>query len=584
MNTPRYPIAPKLAAPISVSGMLKDVLIALLPAFVMSFYLFGWRVLLLGFLSMATCGFWQYIYGRGCHRLHPISDPSPYVTGLLLTMCYPVDLPLWAVPIGSFFGIFVVKELYGGLGCNFLNPALGGRMFLASSPLLMTKFSQPLPMERASEMVGVDVISTATPMAYLSQGLLPSYGLDEVFLGFHGGSLGEGSSLMLLLGGIYLILRRVITPTIPITFLGTVALGSYLFPPTGIEASTWMFYQLWSGGLILGAFFMATDPVTSPVSPQSQVVFGMGCGMMTLLLRYFGNYPEGVGFAILTMNGLVWLLDVLGAPRRFAGEHFAITSQVLRGLWNKIRTLRIEKPSFLKESKLKNEVKKVLPEREEGTVPGENVLDQLPDALKSLMAFVVVCIITIGSISWTYTLTLLPIYRAEEAIYQDLLTRAMPKGNFMSETPYQTEMADKLYAVYSNQDHIGYGVQLTEHGFQGDITLLVGVDLNGAVTGIAVLEANESILIGEEALTPDSLSRFYGRSGKLSFSGYNSVDLMSGATVTMEGILNCVNRALEVVKDLDSVNVLENLENLENLEYLESMGELELELSQESKE
>lgn len=563
MNTPRYPIIPRMSAPVTVSTMMKDVLIALLPTVGMSVYLFGLRVLVLAVLSMGTCVFWQYLYGKICHRLYPKMDASPYVTGLLLTLCVPVDLPLWAVPLGTFFAIFVVKELYGGLGCNFLNPALSARLVLASSPLLMTYFSMPIPIQLALETAGVDVISSATPMSYLHQGQLPAYGLEEVFLGFHSGSLGEVSTLMLMLGGIYLILRRVITPTIPLCFLGTVAFLSWCFPPEGIGSGTWVMYQLCSGGLMLGAFFMATDPVTSPVAPHSQIVFGMGCGMLTVMLRSFGSYPDGVGFAILTMNGLVWVLDYTGAPRRFGAAHFGVTGHVLRRLWYQVKQLRMVKPTFpsVNDSmtKIKSGLKSLFPRREEGTVPGESVLDRLPQAVKSVLAFGIVLIITMGAISWTYTLTLFQAYRSEEAYYQDLLSGAMPQADFMSETPYVGENFHRIYNAYATQNHIGYCVEVSDYGFVGKITLLVGVNLNGAVTGIAVVNQEETLLLGEEALSPMSLLRFYGRSGTLSFQGNNPVDLLSGATVTMEAVLGCVNKALEVVKDLDEVRVLESV-------------------------
>lgn len=562
MSQTYYTIQPRLAAPTSVPEMMTDVIVALLPALAMSTYLYGWRVLLLAFLSVASCVVFQVVYGIVCHRVHPAKDPSPWLTGLLLAFCYPSSLPLWAVPFGSFFAIILVKELYGGLGCNFLNPALVGRMILASSPFLMTQFPQPLPMISSST---IDIVSTATPLAYLHRGELSPYTLEELFLGFHSGSLGEGSCLMLAMGGIYLLLRRVITPTVPLSFLGSVALIAFCFPPEGIEPSLWMFQNLWSGGLMLGAFFMATDPVTSPVSFQSQLVFGCGCGFLTMLLRNFGSYPEGVGFAILTMNGLVWLLDYLGAPRRFGARPFAVTEVEVQGIQEQIQSLRViqpKRPSLNTVKKAVNPLywgKKLVPTTVDGTVPGESYLDRLPNTAKSLLAYTMVLILTVGAISWTYTLTLLQTYRTEEARNQQLLSQAMPQADFMSETPYHSPHFTTLYASYQGQEHLGYCVELSASGFSGWVTLLVGVNLNGAVTGIAVLDHNETKDIGSKVLTSSALSRFYGRSGTLSLWGSNSVDVITGATVTLEAVTECVNRALQVVHDLDEAELMDML-------------------------
>ena len=227
-----------------------------------------------------------------------------------------VSVPFWIGIVGSAFAILIVKQLYGGIGKNFMNPALAARVFLFSWPDIMASAPDvfnPLPVFSNA----VDVITSATPLASMRQGVLPNYSLMEMLLGQHGGCIGETSSLILLMGGAYLVLRKVITPRIPLFYLGTVALLTFLFPRGGVAAHEWMLYQLLSGGLILGAVFMATDYTTSPITKTGKAFFGIGCGLLTILIRYFGSYYEGVSFAILIMNSCTWLFDKISKPRRF---------------------------------------------------------------------------------------------------------------------------------------------------------------------------------------------------------------------------------------------------------------------------
>lgn len=548
--TLRYPISPRMAAPTSVPAMMTDVLVALFPVVCMSIYLYGFPILMLLLLSVGSCIFFQTVYGLLTHRVYPLYDFSPCVTGLLLALCYPPNMSLWAVPLGSFFAIIVVKELYGGLGCNFLNPALAGRMFLASSPWLMTQFQTPLPLSSS-----VDALSSATPLVELHHGILPDATLEELFLGFHSSSLGEGSALMLLLGGIYLLLRRVITPTIPLSFLGTVAFLSYCFPPTNVDPLVWMFAQLFSGGLMLGAIFLATDPVTSPVSFQSQLAFGIGCGSLTMLLRTYGSYPEGVGFAILTMNGLVWLLDYLGAPHRLGAGVFDEYGETLFEVGVRLDNIKVEKIHLSLPLLLSSQSDKT----KKNTVFGERYLDKIPHTLKNSLVYGVILLITVSAIRWTHSTTQLQLYRNTETDYQVLLSQAMPNADFMSETPYTHPSFHKLYAAYEDQELLGYCVHVSSAGFVGDLHLLVGIGLDGAVTGIAVLEHNETIHLGTEVLTPSALSVFKGRSGTLSLEGANAIDGMSGATVTLDAVVECVNQALLVGQLIHQVGALDEL-------------------------
>ena len=248
--------------------------------------------------------------------------------GVLLAFVCAPTLPYWMLIIGDFFAIVVVKQLFGGLGKNFMNPALGGRAFLMLCyPVAMTTWVAPGIGTGAwadllggtKTMAGVDIVSSATPLSadFMHGGLLPDATILDTFVGNVGGCIGEISALALLLGGVYLIVRGVIRARIPVAYIATVAVLTFLFPLGGNDRLVWMTYQLFTGGLFLGAFFMATDYVTSPVTKKGEIIFGIGCGLLTVFIRYFGGYPEGVSYSILIMNCCVWLIDKVGKPGRY---------------------------------------------------------------------------------------------------------------------------------------------------------------------------------------------------------------------------------------------------------------------------
>ena len=298
-------------------SIMLDVLIALVPALAVAAYMFGLRAILNTALSVLGCLFFEWGYRKLLHKPDSIGDLSAAVTGVLLAYTLPVSIPWWILLIGDAFAILLVKQLFGGIGKNFMNPALAARAFLFSWPVAMTKWVAPLSYESFFSVSMADAVTSATPLAAMAQGSLPENArLLQAFLGQVGGSMGEVSAFALLLGGIYLLIRRVITPRIPLAFLGTVAVLTFLFPQ-GNPRLSWMLWQLCSGGVMLGAIFMATDFTTSPVNPTAQIVFGIGCGALTVFIRYFGSYAEGVSYAILIMNAAVWLLDKAFPRRRF---------------------------------------------------------------------------------------------------------------------------------------------------------------------------------------------------------------------------------------------------------------------------
>lgn len=298
--------APHLTTRDTTRTLMLDVLIALMPALLFSgCYFFGPRAFLVTLVSAAGCVGFEALFCLITRRRQTVDDLSAVVTGVLLAFTLPANVPYWAVLMGDFFAIVVVKQLFGGLGKNFLNPALAGRAFLFSFPAVMSAF----PAVRSWEGFAIDAQSAATPMASLHAGNLPSVSLLEMFTGVRSGALGEVSAALLLLGGLYLLTRRVIRLRIPLSFLGTVAVLSWCFPQGGNSSLDWTLYSLMGGGLLLAAFFMATDFTTSPVTFWGQVVYGVGCGALTVFLRTFGSYPEGVGFAVLVMNLLAWPID-----------------------------------------------------------------------------------------------------------------------------------------------------------------------------------------------------------------------------------------------------------------------------------
>ena len=301
-------------------SLMLDVIIALIPALAIGVYFSGPRALALTIVSILGCVFFEWLYRKVMKKPQSIGDLSAVVTGMLLAFVCPVMMPYWMILVGDFFAIVVVKQLFGGIGMNFINPALGGRAFLLGSYAgVMTTWAAPgsyAPLFGST----ADVVTAATPMSYLHANNLADlkapYSVADMFLGKIGGSVGEISALMLIIGGIYLIVRKVITFHIPVSYIATVAVLTLVFP-RGNSPVEWMLYNVFGGGLMLGAICMATDYVTSPMTKKGQVIFGIGCGIFTVLIRYFGSYNEGVCYSIMVMNLLVALIDKNVKPTRF---------------------------------------------------------------------------------------------------------------------------------------------------------------------------------------------------------------------------------------------------------------------------
>lgn len=303
MNQMTVSYAPHINDNATTSRIMLDVIIALCPAFIVAIIVFGFNAALVTGVCVAACVFFEWAFEKITHRKNTIGDFSAAVTGLLLAYNLPPTIPLWQAIFGSLVAIVFVKQVFGGLGKNFANPAITARivMFLAfSGP--MTTWVQPF-----------DTVTGATPLALVKKDQLDQLpGLWDMFIGVHGSCIGEGSELALLIGGIYLLVRRVITWHAPVAFIATV----FLFT---IGTDVGPMYHMLSGGLFLGAIFMATDYVSTPITNSGRIVFGVGAGLLTVLIRLFGSYPEGVSFAILFMNMLVPYINKLTMKKALGG-------------------------------------------------------------------------------------------------------------------------------------------------------------------------------------------------------------------------------------------------------------------------
>jgi electron transport complex protein RnfD len=304
--------SPHIKSGVTTASIMRDVIIAMIPACIWGIFLFGWQAAVLLAVAIGASVFFEWGSAKILHRRQTVGDLSAIVTGMLIAMNLPSSAPFWLPAVGAFVAIVVVKQLFGGIGKNFLNPALAARVFLFLS------WSDKMSAFPAPSVINADAVAYATPLASLRESGAVGASTLDLFLGLHGGCIGEVSALLLLIGGVYLMIRKVISWHIPVSYLATVAVITLLFPSGGgFFDVNFMLTQLLSGGLVLGAVFMATDYVTSPVTARGRLIFGVGCGLLTVLFRYFSSYPEGVSFSILVMNALVWYIDRFTRPRIF---------------------------------------------------------------------------------------------------------------------------------------------------------------------------------------------------------------------------------------------------------------------------
>ncbi|MCL2440132.1 MAG: RnfABCDGE type electron transport complex subunit D [Treponema sp.] len=301
----------------TIEARMRDVLIALSPAFCMALYHYGVKALHTIAIAVIAALLAEYLYRRVMAKPVTLYDYSAAITGLLIGFNLPPDVPFWIPVVGSSFAIIVVKQLFGGLGSNFVNPALAARAFLlASFPVHMTNWTfAAVPI---AEGVSVDVVSSATYLGLIKQNpaFIPEFSdYMALLFGKVGGCIGETSAVALLIGGVYLLVKKIINWRIPVFYIGSFAFFAFIFGRTGFFSSENLLFEILNGGLIMGAFFMATDYATSPITPNGKIVMGIGCGFLTVFIRFFGGYPEGVSYAIILMNLFVPLIDKYVRPR-----------------------------------------------------------------------------------------------------------------------------------------------------------------------------------------------------------------------------------------------------------------------------
>ncbi|MBR5558716.1 MAG: RnfABCDGE type electron transport complex subunit D [Oscillospiraceae bacterium] len=303
--------SPHFRDKVTTTSVMRDVVIALLPALYASAYHFGTRALLLAAVCVISCVLFEALYNIVVGRKQTIGDLSAVVTGLLLAFNLPPMIPIYIAVVGCFVAIVIAKQLFGGIGQNFANPAILGRVvLLVSYSQAMTTWYIPHPAGRV-----VELVSGATPLGTLTSGGTLNLSYADMFLGIgKGGCIGEGCGLAIIIGFAYLLIRRIITPTIPVAFVATSMFFSLVLGQDPIA-------HLLTGGLLLGAVFMATDYSTSPVTEKGKLIFGIGCGFLTVIIRIFGSYPEGVSFAILLMNIVAPHIDRLTKTKAFGGVY-----------------------------------------------------------------------------------------------------------------------------------------------------------------------------------------------------------------------------------------------------------------------
>lgn len=484
--------SPHIIAPHSTTTIMRDVLIALTPAWIASMVFFGLSALFLTLFCMGSCLLLEYLSRRIMKRDQTISDLSALVTGMLLAFNLPATISPVIAFIGCFFAIVIVKQLFGGMGQNFVNPAITARVILfISFSSQMTTWVVP--------RFALDGVTSATPLTNMT-------GADtlSLFLGNVGGSLGETSALALLLGGVYLVIRRVIAPTIPLAYLGTVAVLSLAFGADPLN-------QLFAGGLMLGAIFMATDYTTSPFTTKGKIIFGCGAGLLTIVIRLYGNFPEGVSFAILFMNLLVPLIN---------------------------RATKTKPFGVVKQKKVKEPLVESLPATETAPPKEEKSVEKKSYAFLIKPTVTLACIASVIAmlLATTYQITgvgnieptLNDEKRAELAFVlgADNLTHAKVELD-------PTEFSN-FVAAYTDDAGNGVAIQIKTAGYAGrssPIELLVGISREGAITGVAVVSHSETPGLGTRITTPEYLAQFDGMT-----ADSESADTITGATISSKAV------------------------------------------------
>ena len=514
--------SPHVRSPETTTGIMLDVIISLIPALAASVWLFGPRTLLVTATTVLTCMVSEFLSRKIMKRQGTLGDLSAIVTGILLAFNLPATIPLWVAAIGSVVAIVVVKQFFGGIGQNFVNPALVGRIVLmASFPTMMSTWVQPFAWR------GVQVVTTASPLASISSMFtagdvstaaissntaLPS--LWQMLIGQRQGSLGEVCALALLLGFAYLLIRRVITPAIPLTYIGTVAVIMLI---AGKGSLSFVAYEILGGGLLLGAIFMATDYTTSPINFKGKLIYGVGCGILTALIRLFGSLPEGVSFSIIIMNILVPHIERLTTPKPFGS---------------------------VKEPKEKTEEK------------GGGRVNQKQKLWKAILiptvSLFLICVVSTVLLAVTNSVTAPMIEDLAAKTAAETRQTVLSAAKRFSD-PKTVTMDGAQYTYYEGFDGdtpVGYVFTTQSKGYGGAVEIMTGIDLEGRVAGIQTLMLNETAGLGMNAKNEAFRDQFKGKSDKIGVAksnpGDDEIQALTGATITSKAVTDAVNIALKL--------------------------------------
>ena len=510
--------SPQIRDNISTSKVMTHVLVALCPALAMSAYVFGGRALMLTGFCMITALIWERLCNLIMKRPDSTKDVSALVTGMLLAFNLPVTMPYWQAAIGTFVAIVIVKQLFGGLGQNFANPAIVGRI------VLMLAFTGNMTHWVVPFYDPDNIVTGATPLAAAHSA--PADYLD-LFLGKVGGCLGEVSAAALLIGGIYLIMMKIISVHTPLAFIGTVFVFSYLCGEDGI-------YQILAGGVMLGAFFMATDYVTSPITPAGKALFGVILGILTFCFRIYGGSAEGVSYAIIFSNLLVPLIERWTQPKSF-GEGAELAAQ--------------------------------------GDTAGTKSKMDTKSIVIATIAIMIITVIAGFALAYVYKITKDPIavteQKAKEEAYKAVFDDADSFDSYadfdadaaakiLSDAGYNADIDEIVEAKGSDGSALGYVVTVTSHeAYSGDLQLAMGVRADGTTNGISFLSLSETAGLGMEADTDSFKSQFSGKKvDKFQYTKSGAtvdeeIDALSGATITTNAVTNAVNAGLEYVKSIN---------------------------------
>ena len=538
--------SPHVRSSATTSDIMFDVVIALVPATAFGLYIFGWYAALLVAVCIGSCVGFEALYQKCMGKKVTVGDFSAVVTGLLLALNLPPSLPIWMAVLGSAFAIIVVKQLFGGLGQNFMNPALAARCFLL------------LAFSRYMTAFVYDGVATATPLLTLK--LNGTVDLRSMFLGYTAGTIGETSVVALLIGALYLVIKRVISPKIPLIYIGTFAACIAIYAAThDYKVAIFTAAHLCGGGLMLGAWFMATDYVTSPITSKGKIIYAVGLGLLTFVLRIFGSSTEGVSYSIIIMNLLVPLIERVTVPKAF-GEGAEIDKKEEK---KKKKTEKAER----KLSGKSEDADEKQSEKSSGTKDKMDVKG-IVAAIAAIFVITLVMGVALGTV---YNVTKDPIAQAEEQAKLDAYKEVLPEAGRIESVDLDMEPVNALLESYgfenvtideisvggddATNQLVGYIVLVTSsEGYGGDIQLAVGINTEFRITGISFLKLNETAGLGMEADSEEFLSQFMNKGvnnftyTKTGATSESEIDALSGATITTSAVTNAINAGLRAIR------------------------------------